>query len=159
MEETSFSTTTGTSGLRKHLADRHLSAWISGCDQLDIEITAAAVRSQVIQHRQRQGQQSCDDTNGSSLRAQEYSPEAFVDAIMEWIVADDQVSFNIEISGLWLMMGQSLNVVENPQLRQIFLMLKEDLRDSDIPHRSTIRERIIEVLDEHENRLKADMAV
>lgn len=71
----------------------------------------------------------------------------------------DQVSLNIEISGLWLMMGQSLNVVENPQLQQIFLMLKEDLRDSDIPHRSTICEQIIEVLDEHENHLKADMAV
>jgi len=127
MEETSFSTTTGTSGLHKCLADYHLSTWISGCDQLDIEITVAAVQSQLIQHQQRQDWQSCDNTNGSSLQAQEYSPEAFVDAIMEWIITDDQVSLNNEICGLWLMMCKSLNVVENPQLWQIFLMLKDDL--------------------------------
>ena len=38
-------------------------------------------------------------------------------------------------------------------------MLREDLRDSDIPHRSTIRARIIEVWEEHLDSLEKEMKV
>jgi len=54
---------------------------------------------------------------------------------------------------------QSLNAIENLQLRQIFLMLREELRDSDIPHHLTIRARIIEVWDEHLDDLQKEMKV
>jgi len=57
------------------------------------------------------------------------------------------------------MLIQSLNVIENLQLRQIFLMLWEELCDSDIPHCSTIRARIIEVWDEHLDDLQKEMKV
>jgi hypothetical protein len=54
---------------------------------------------------------------------------------------------------------QSLNVIECPQLRAIFLMLREELQDSDIPSRTTIRKRVDEVLEQHLAQLKRDMAV
>lgn len=54
---------------------------------------------------------------------------------------------------------QSINVVENQQLRAIFLMLRAELKDSDIPHRTKIRKRIIETWDEHLNTLQREMAV
>jgi hypothetical protein len=54
---------------------------------------------------------------------------------------------------------QSMNVVESPQLRAIFLMLRSELRESDIPHRTLIRERILQVWDEHLDLLEAEMAV
>jgi hypothetical protein len=38
-------------------------------------------------------------------------------------------------------------------------MLREDLKDSDIPHRTTIRKRIMEVWDEHLDTLEAQMKV
>ncbi|OBZ71068.1 hypothetical protein A0H81_08990 [Grifola frondosa] len=65
----------------------------------------------------------------------------FVDAIVEFIIADDQ----------------SLNVVESPQLRAIFLLLREDLQDSDIPRRSTIWNRIAEVVNDYLIDLSNDM--
>jgi hypothetical protein len=54
---------------------------------------------------------------------------------------------------------QSINVIENKQLRAIFLMLRSELRDQDIPHRTTIRKRIIEVWDEHLSTLERELGV
>lgn len=38
-------------------------------------------------------------------------------------------------------------------------MLRESLKDSDIPHRTILRERILERLTEHMDKLKKDMSV
>jgi len=54
---------------------------------------------------------------------------------------------------------QSLNVIECPQLRAIFLLLRKELKDSDIPHRTTIRTRLTEVWNEHLSVLEDDMNV
>jgi hypothetical protein len=54
---------------------------------------------------------------------------------------------------------QSLNVIECPELRSIFLMLREELQDSDIPHRATIRRRIMQLWGEQLNRVADEMAV
>ena len=50
-------------------------------------------------------------------------------------------------------------MVESPQLRQIFLMLRKELRESDIPGRTTIRKRIEEVYEEHLEKLRGEMEV
>ena len=39
------------------------------------------------------------------------------------------------------------------------MTLQQDLKDSDIPHRTTIRNRVKEMWDEHLNVLKADLKV
>jgi len=54
---------------------------------------------------------------------------------------------------------QSLNVVESPELRSLFRMLREELRDSDIPRRTHIRTRVAEVWDEHVAKLEREMSV
>lgn len=38
-------------------------------------------------------------------------------------------------------------------------MLRSELTDQDIPHRTTLRTRILERLDEHFETLRSDMAV
>jgi hypothetical protein len=38
-------------------------------------------------------------------------------------------------------------------------MLRKELRESDIPHRTTIRKRVEEVLSEHLDKLEHEMAV
>ena len=38
-------------------------------------------------------------------------------------------------------------------------MLRAELKDSDIPHRTKIRKRIMEIWDEHLNTLQQEMAV
>lgn len=62
----------------------------------------------------------------------------------------------INLANDWL---QSLNVVESPHLRAIFLMLREELRDEDIPRRTHIRQRVSEVWEEHNSDLEDEMKV
>jgi len=52
-----------------------------------------------------------------------------------------------------------LNVVESPELRKIFMMLRQELKDSDIPHRATIRRRIEEIWEEHLKGLEDELKV
>lgn len=54
---------------------------------------------------------------------------------------------------------QAINVVESKELRDIFLMLRQELKESDIPHRTTIRKRVEEVLSERLAQLGRDMEV
>ncbi|KIM34692.1 hypothetical protein M413DRAFT_75729, partial [Hebeloma cylindrosporum] len=114
-------------------------AWIAACDKLGIDITAKGAQNTVRNHR-KQHNQASSAADPEDLRKR-FTPEAFVDAIVDFIVSDDQ----------------SINVIESPKLRAIFLMLREDLKDSDIPHRTTIRKRIMEVWDEHLDTLQDQM--
>jgi hypothetical protein len=54
---------------------------------------------------------------------------------------------------------QSINVVESPQLRAIFLMLRDELKESDIPHRTSFRERILDAWNVYLDKLQEEMAV
>jgi hypothetical protein len=58
-----------------------------------------------------------------------------------------------------LILAQAINVIESPRLRKIFLLLREELKESDIPSRSTIRNHIEEVFEEHMAELEEEMAV
>jgi hypothetical protein len=148
----SFATSTGTSNLRKHLFTDHLEQWVSSCDQLNIPITAKAALPQVHKFRNEPA-----DTPLESERP-EYSKNAFVDALIEFIVGDDQVSVYFErVSDLTGV--QSINVVESPRLRKIFLLLRSELKESDIPGRSTIRSHIEKHYQAHMKQLEDNMAV
>ena len=54
---------------------------------------------------------------------------------------------------------QSINIVESPRLRKIFLLLHKELKESDIPSHSTMRTRIEQAYDEHMKQLEEEMAV
>jgi hypothetical protein len=54
---------------------------------------------------------------------------------------------------------QSLNVIECPELRAIFLILREELEDADIPHRATIRRRILQLWNEQLEMVAKEMQV
>ena len=81
----SFSSTTSTSNLRKHLYNEHLEQWVTSCDALEINITAQAAFPAIKAFRQEP-----DDTLLESKRPK-YSKDTFVEAILEFIVGDDQV--------------------------------------------------------------------
>jgi hypothetical protein len=86
-----FSHRTGTSGLWKHLCNNHPDIWIAGCDRLNIPITAQAAQHAVKDYHACQGAQSANPTSDDKP-SQPFTPDAFVDAIVEFIVADDQVN-------------------------------------------------------------------
>ena len=54
---------------------------------------------------------------------------------------------------------QPLNIVESTELWNIFLMLRAELKDADIPHRTMIRTRVEETVTHHLKQLQEDMKV
>lgn len=81
-----FGLATSTSSLRKHLFSEHIEEWSKACDELKIEITAAVALEAIRIFRNQP-----PVTLLESERPQ-YSKEVFVDAIVDFIVGDDQVS-------------------------------------------------------------------
>ena len=85
-----FSLKMGTGVLRKHLYKHHADSWIEGCDKLRIPITAKDVQQVVLDYQCQNSQASANTAEDLKMRHL-FSHEAFVDAIIEFIVADDQV--------------------------------------------------------------------
>jgi hypothetical protein len=90
-----FAMSTGTSVKRQHLVDCHINTWISNCDRLKIPITAKAAQDAVRDYRTRQGQAYSQPLSTNPIARAPFSQDAFVDAIMNFIIADDQVWFRI----------------------------------------------------------------
>jgi hypothetical protein len=85
-----FGMSTGTSVKRQHLVDCHIDLWISSCDKRKIPIAAKAVQDAVRNYRTRQGQAYSQPSSTDSTTRSPFSQEAFVSAIMNFIIADDQ---------------------------------------------------------------------
>ena len=60
---------------------------------------------------------------------------------------------------LVLTVAKSLNVIENPLLRNIFLLLRQELKDEDIPGRTKVRERVMQLWEEHISHLSKEIEV
>jgi hypothetical protein len=73
--------------LRKHLFTDHIAKWITSCEDLNISITAAAAVEAIRKFRK--------EPAATSLETErpQYSKEAFIDALVDFIAADDQVCF------------------------------------------------------------------
>jgi len=54
---------------------------------------------------------------------------------------------------------QAINVIESPRLRNIFLLLRQELKESDIPGRTTLRNRIEKAYEDHMKQLEEEMMV
>ena len=81
---------TGTGTLRKHLFENHANDWISACDAQKIPITAKEAQPALAEYRTHQGM-SPEGAPHANTQRRTYTPDKFVEAIVEWIVADDQV--------------------------------------------------------------------
>ncbi|PBK79134.1 hypothetical protein ARMGADRAFT_951249, partial [Armillaria gallica] len=119
--------------------------WVAVCDKLKIKITADAAEAVVAAYRESQGQGHKNTpsmaSNVEGIPA--FSLEAFIDALVAFIAANDQ----------------SFNVIESPELRWIFLMLREDLTDANIPCQTQIQSQVMEIWEEHLKQLSREMQV
>lgn len=86
----SYSPTTTTGVLHRHLFEIHADMWIAACDQLKIVITAKGAQPAISLYRRHHSGTSGPANNNIPRAA--FSPAAFVDAILEFIVGDDLVS-------------------------------------------------------------------
>ena len=156
-----FTKGNGTSSMWKHLANEHIEWWVSICNQEGIKITASTVQWQVEAYCTACGQPSEDSESKSGATRQKYSREAFVDAMVEWVVVDDQVQLFYFTTWLYTLTltCQLLNVVDSTELHNIFLMLWQELRECDIPHCLTICRHAKELHQGHLQWLEDDMKV
>jgi hypothetical protein len=80
-----FKHSTSVSILRKHLYKNHIEQWVTTCDKLKIPITAKSAEEPVRIFRKEPAPSLLESERPT------YSKEAFVNAIVDFIVGDDQV--------------------------------------------------------------------
>ncbi|RXW21072.1 hypothetical protein EST38_g4780 [Candolleomyces aberdarensis] len=117
----------GTGTMRRHLYGHHCNDWIAECDRRGFKIIAKSAQKHVKAYRVMQAnlpQAATDDSGCGSIP--DFTHEAFIDALVDFIVADDQ----------------SINVIESVFFRRLILLLCKELRDEDIPHRTSVRNHI-----------------
>ena len=89
----------------------------------------------------------------------QFSPDVFLDHLVSFIVADDQVSPNKLMYFLTLTYLQLIRVVECPEFRRLCMVLRESLVDADIPHLIAVREAVICNWNRAFKQLKAKLSV
>lgn len=95
-ELTTFLATTSTTSIHKHFLLWHDKEWINRCDRDKIPITAEeALPCAKQRHKDRDGVAGA----GGTIR-KSYTPDGFVDALVEFITADDHVSSLFFCNGL-----------------------------------------------------------
>jgi hypothetical protein len=145
-----YSSTTSTTVLRKHLYKDHLVEWVNSCDKLQITINGKEAIKCAMEYRlKRDGPAASIPTDDQSPKGERvpFSKEAFLDALTDFIVADDMVSaqcylpITLFIHNVCL---QPISITKSTKLRNIFLLLCEDLDDKDIPKRTKLWEHIMD---------------
>jgi hypothetical protein len=104
--------------------------------------------------------QAASDASGLQARQDEFNEETFHRGLLNFIIADDQVRdfwfFYVHYAQL---VPQSLNVIECPEFRQLVLLLRSDLNDSQVPRRTKIRELVLQAWSQYFQVLRHDLAV
>lgn len=91
----SYSKTSSTSSYRTHLSKIHIARWVDSCDQLKIPISGDDFQPLVEEYRSQRDNRSKICTENSNIEERlAFSAEAFLDAIMDFVVGDDQVRLN-----------------------------------------------------------------
>jgi hypothetical protein len=82
-----FSLTTSMSNLQKHLYTEHIKKWIDSCQKFNIRITTAAALEAIREYYKEPAVTPLESEHP------QYSKEAFIDAIVDFVVGDDLVQF------------------------------------------------------------------
>lgn len=93
----SYKTTSSTTTYRTHLSTAHPNSWVEACDHLGIPISGKNFQPLVEKIRKqlanasRNAPVSGTDAEANAAPRIPFSTEAFLDAIIDFVVADDQV--------------------------------------------------------------------
>lgn len=83
-----YATDTATGILCAHMYNEHIKEWVTTCDKFKILITAERAQVPVANYWSKD---TTSSSNDRPLNIHEYSHEAFVDGITEFIIANNQV--------------------------------------------------------------------
>jgi hypothetical protein len=149
-----YGKSTSISILRKHLYIHHLMEWVAECKKLNLTIKAKDALEAIAAF---QGTQA----EPQDPQRQQFTPEHFVNALAEFIVATDQVYFHFQFyfSLAYYVCLQPLSIMESKEFRKLLLLLRGSLQEKDIPHRTTMRTRILELQKEQAEDMSDQMLV
>ena len=138
-----YSDSTGTGTLRAHLLNNHLEEWVGKCQSANIVLKG------------KEGEQALAKFTGLPVQHKAkacvpFTQEAFLDGLVQFTVATNQVFFVFLIyffkSDFFFF--KSIRIVDREEFRHLCLLLRPDLQDVDIPHRTTMQKRIIQTSEE-----------
>lgn len=87
-----FGKNTGSSNLREHLVGAHRNEWVKLCLERGLAIKGKdGLAAKATYEAEQLGGYLTNPTELSSSDRPQFGREAFVDNLVEWIVADDQV--------------------------------------------------------------------
>lgn len=90
----SYGVGTGTYGLRKHLCNKHLDEWAKQCKEKKLVIGGQEARAIVADYwRQRGEVDDIVDIAQSDQVRPSFTNENFIQAIIKFVVSDDQVCY------------------------------------------------------------------
>jgi hypothetical protein len=152
-----YSKNTSTSSLRPHIEKHHLELFKTLAQERGWRVLLPGLVSQA------RSQASAAPVNNGVASGQpdKFTEQSFHEHLLNFIIADDQVCFLYLTLMLIILVLciQSLNVVECPEFRALLLLLRNDLKESMIPHRTKLRELIIDAWRRYFQVLKKDLAV
>lgn len=177
-----YSRNTGTSVLRGHIDRHHLLEYLILAEENGWPIWLESIKRVVargytlqeirgvledggtldsLTSRLPQTSSNTDSSERSSVPS--FSLKELHNHLVAFIVADDQVLYSFALFSLELRLltvnDQSLNVVECKEFRALLLLLRHDLKDSELCHRTQIRDEIISAWKQYFAVLKADLNV
>ena len=89
-----------------------------------------------------------------------FSQDVFLEVLVQWIVADNQVRhLTFPSKSSLIPIIQSIYVIEGRKFRNLLLFLWEGLEDKNIPHQTKIQTAIMRRFKEYYNILKEELAV
>jgi hypothetical protein len=141
---------TGTSNLRKHLLRHHPQEYDKAVTENNWDYQLSTQVNTASDH---------SGLNATTRSVPPFSAEVFLDHLVRFIVADDQVWFRNHGFLTLSHHFKSIRVVECHEFRQLCLVLRESLEDTDIPHRDKMREAIVRRWRESFKELKLDLSV
>ncbi|KAF8491980.1 hypothetical protein F5888DRAFT_1806971 [Russula emetica] len=125
---------TGNTNLRRHLRQIHAEEYDGAVLQHKWSYKLSSELGDPSTH---------DARNKRDPELPSFSPEAFLEHLVRFVVADDQ----------------SIRVVECPEFRQMCMVLCKTLVDADIPRHDKMREAVISEWRNSFERLKSDLSV
>ena len=136
-----YSGSTSTTSLRPHIVRMHRDLYLRIYKAKGWTILPG-LASQVQSQAAKEASASRDTRPHGRV---EFSGQKFHQHLLNFIIADDQVRDTCMLScPLYSCKRQSLNIVECPEFRQLLLLLRSDLKDSDIPRRTKLRELLLQ---------------
>lgn len=152
-----YSQKTSTTSLRPHVEKYHLELYKTLAKQKGWKILLPGLLSQARS-------QATNEATSQGERPDKFDERTFHQHLLNFIVADDQVCPHLiflclQCSCMCFPTLKSLNLVECREFRLLLLLLRNDLKEAMLPHRTKLRELIIQAWKQYFQVLRRDLAV